>query len=60
MNEAMRLLSALCREEDGQDLIEYALLAGLIALASIASVKVLATKITNAFSSVGSQLTSAT
>ncbi len=60
MTDGMHLLFALCREEDGQDLIEYALLAGLIGLASIASIKLLATKIGNAFSSVGSSLTSAT
>jgi len=60
MTDVKHLLSAILREEDGQDLIEYALLAGLIALASIASVKVLATKIGNAFSNVGSTLTSAT
>lgn len=60
MTEVNHLLSALLREEEGQDLIEYALLAGLIGLAAVASVKVLATKISTAFSSVGSQLTSAT
>ncbi|SEG54565.1 pilus assembly protein Flp/PilA [Bryocella elongata] len=60
MMEHKHLLLAVLREDDGQDLIEYALLAGLIALASIASIKVLATKIGNAFSNVGSQLTSAT
>lgn len=59
MTDGKHLLAALVREEDGQDLIEYALLAGLIALASIASIKVLATKISTAFSNVGSQLTSA-
>jgi pilus assembly protein Flp/PilA len=59
MTDVKHLLAAVAREEEGQDLIEYALLAGLIALASIASIKVLATKISNAFSNVGSQLTSA-
>jgi len=46
-------------EESGQDLIEYALVAGLIGLAAVAAMSQLATKIGNAFSNVGSQLTSA-
>jgi pilus assembly protein Flp/PilA len=46
-------------EESGQDLIEYALVAGLIGLAAVAAMSTLATKISNAFSNVGSQLTSA-
>lgn len=33
------------KEEDGQDLIEYALLAALIAVACVASMKTLATAI---------------
>lgn len=49
----------LLREEDGQDLIEYALVAGLIGLSAIFSLNAVTGKIRNAFSSVGSQLTSA-
>lgn len=60
MTKARDLVVAVLRDEQGQDLVEYALLAGLIALASIASIRPLATKIGTAFSNVGNQLTSAT
>ena len=33
------LLNRLVREEEGQDLIEYALLAALVAIASVAAIK---------------------
>jgi pilus assembly protein Flp/PilA len=49
----------LIAEESGQDLIEYALVAGLIGLAAVAAMSTLATKISTAFNTVGSQLTSA-
>ncbi len=43
-------------EEAGQDLIEYALVAALIALAATAGMGTVATAINNAFSSIGSKL----
>jgi pilus assembly protein Flp/PilA len=52
-------LRALCEDESGQDLIEYALVAGLISLGAITAMSGLATRIGNAFNSVGSQLASA-
>ena len=45
------------RDESGQDLIEYALIAGLIGLAAVAAMTGLSTKIKQAFNSVGSSLT---
>jgi pilus assembly protein Flp/PilA len=45
------------KNEEGQDLIEYALVVSLIAFAAIAGMGVLATDINNAFSSIGSKLT---
>jgi len=54
-----KLILNLMHEESGQDLIEYALVAGLIGLAAVAAMSGLATKIGTAFSTVGSQLTSA-
>jgi pilus assembly protein Flp/PilA len=58
--EAVRtVFRELLREESGQDLIEYALVAGLLALGAVAAMSGLATKIGTAFNSVGSQLTSA-
>ena len=52
-------LKNLLRDESGQDLIEYALVAALIALGAIVSMKTVATGISSAFSTIGSNLTSA-
>lgn len=49
-------LAVLHREESGQDLIEYALIAALIALGAIAGMSYVASAINNAFSSIGSKL----
>jgi pilus assembly protein Flp/PilA len=54
-----RALQKLLRSESGQDLIEYALAAAIIALAAVAAMSALATNISNAFSAVGSGLSSA-
>lgn len=59
MKNTMHLFATLLREESGQDLIEYALLGGLIALAAIAAIRTLATNISTGFNTVGSRLTSA-
>lgn len=45
------------REDNGQDLIEYALVAALIALAATAGMSTVATDINAAFTSVGGKLT---
>ena len=50
----------MVREEHGQDLIEYALVCALIALAATAGMKTLATNINVAFSAVGTKLTTYT
>jgi pilus assembly protein Flp/PilA len=52
------LLRRLWREEEGQDLVEYALLIALIALAVTAGMSSLAVAINTAFSTLGSKLTS--
>lgn len=52
-------LAGLLNEESGQDLIEYALIAAIIALGAITTMGTLATSISGAFSNVGSKLTSA-
>ncbi len=49
----------LLRDESGQDLIEYALVAAVLALAAVAGMTTLACNISNAFSAVGSKLSSA-
>jgi pilus assembly protein Flp/PilA len=43
------LLGRLIREEDGQDLIEYALLLGIIAVAVIATIGLIGGKVSTYF-----------
>jgi pilus assembly protein Flp/PilA len=50
------LLARLWREEEGQDLVEYALLIALVALAATAGMKTLADAINNAFGTLGTSL----
>jgi pilus assembly protein Flp/PilA len=54
------LKDALIGDESGQDLVEYALVVALIALAATVSMKALATEIGTAFTSVGTKLTTYT
>jgi pilus assembly protein Flp/PilA len=53
-------LQNMLRQEEGQDLIEYALVVALIALAATAGMQTVATDINLAFSNIGSKLTSYT
>ena len=53
-----KALVSLHREESGQDLIEYALLAALIALAATVGMTTVASDINNAFTAIGSKLNS--
>jgi pilus assembly protein Flp/PilA len=54
------ILKRLWAEENGQDLIEYALLVALVALAATAGMNALATAINTEFTSLGTSLTTAT
>jgi pilus assembly protein Flp/PilA len=54
------LKDALVEDESGQDLVEYALVLALIALAATVSMKSLATTIGDAFTAVGTKLTTYT
>jgi pilus assembly protein Flp/PilA len=60
MRYAKALLLDVLQDETGQDLIEYALVAGLIGMGAVVSMSNLTTKIKTAFNSIGSNLTSAT
>ena len=53
------LFNRFVREEQGQDLIEYALLAGLISLASVTAIGALGTAIQGKFTGVGTAVTNA-
>jgi len=61
MNELILKVSAkmqnVMMSEEGQDLIEYALIVALIAFAATAGMGSLATKINAAFVSIGTTLT---
>jgi pilus assembly protein Flp/PilA len=53
------ILKCLWREEEGQDLTEYALLMVLIALVAIVSMQTLGQTISNVFSNAAVNLSSA-
>jgi pilus assembly protein Flp/PilA len=55
----MKMLKTLVADDSGQDLIEYALVAALVGLGAIASMKGLANSLKNAFNGVGSALSNA-
>jgi Flp pilus assembly pilin Flp len=50
------VIKRLWKEEEGQDLIEYALLTTLISLALVAAMGTLATAVGNAFGQAATQL----
>jgi pilus assembly protein Flp/PilA len=51
MNRFMQLL----RDEEGQDLIEYALLASFVAMVTIATLRVMGTKVAAFYTMLGNQ-----
>ena len=53
-------LRTLLSDEQGQDLIEYALVVALIAFGATAAMTTLSSDINNAFLNIGTKLTSAT
>ncbi len=59
LSRYMSLISKFVQDERGQDLIEYALVAGLIGLAAVVEMSGLSSKIKGAFNSVGNGLTNA-
>ena len=50
------LVRLFMREESGQDLIEYALIAALIALAAVGAMQSVGSNISNVFNSIGSNI----
>ncbi len=59
MQNLKQLLNNLVVEESGQDLIEYALVACLVGLAAVATMRTLGTTITSAFTSINTTLSGA-
>ncbi len=56
----MQTLTDALKSTEGQDLIEYALVVALIALAATAGMSAVATKINSAFTNIGTKLTTYT
>ena len=58
-NNLLKIYAAMrtFQEENGQDLVEYALVVALIALAATAGMQTLASDINSAFNTVGSTVT---
>jgi pilus assembly protein Flp/PilA len=56
----LRFFSNLHNDESGQDLIEYALVAALIAFGAVTTMTTLSSTINTAFSKINSKLSSAT
>ncbi len=53
------LVNRFVREEAGQDLIEYALLAGFISLAAVAAITAVGTALNTLYTNVHGQLVAA-
>lgn len=59
MTNMKQIMKNLMTEESGQDLIEYALVAALVGLGSVAAMSTLAGSISNTFNGVGNAVTNA-
>ena len=58
MNRILTAAARWLRDDEGQDLIEYALLAALIALAAVVAMQATGTSINGVFNSIAGQLNS--
>jgi pilus assembly protein Flp/PilA len=56
----LSVMLQILKDENGQDLIEYALVVALIAFAATAGMSSVATNINTAFSNIGTKLSSYT
>jgi pilus assembly protein Flp/PilA len=59
INSPKSILTGFMKDESGQDLIEYALVAAIIALGATTAMSSVATAISGAFTKIGTSLTSA-
>ena len=55
----MKLIKRFWKDTQAQDLVKYALAAGMVALAAVATMPQLTAVINNVFSSIGSLINSA-
>ena len=49
--------AAFWRDTQGQDLVEYALMAGMVAVAAVAAMPALSSTVNNVFTKIGSIIT---
>ena len=56
MSQLVAFVNKIARNEDGQDLLEYALLVALIALVAIAAVAAAGTSVQGIFTSIANAL----
>ena len=56
----MNIIKRFINDDQGADLIEYALLAGLISLAAVATLGIVGTSITGLFTSISNSLNAIT
>jgi pilus assembly protein Flp/PilA len=59
VNVMITRMRALVSNDEGQDLIEYALLAGLISLVAVATVTTAGTQVKDIFTTITGKLTTA-
>jgi pilus assembly protein Flp/PilA len=59
MSKLLNCLTSFVREEEGQDLLEYALLVALIALIAIGAVGAAGTSVNSIFNNIAGKLASA-
>ena len=60
MNWTWNVLRAFSRRDEGQDLIEYALLVGLISLVAVAALTLTGTNVNAIFDAIQAKLAAAT
>jgi pilus assembly protein Flp/PilA len=60
MANVKQLFMKLAKEDSGQDLIEYALVAALVGLGSVAAISGLDNSLKNSFNAIGNGLASST
>jgi pilus assembly protein Flp/PilA len=58
MSNLTKLLTSFLDDECGQDIVEYALVAALVALAAIAGIHAVGSAVSSVFTTVGAKLTS--
>ncbi len=56
MFQLMQYLTSLARREEGQDLLEYALLIALIAIVCVGAITLAGTQVSNTFYNIASHI----